>query len=296
MSSHETQFTVEDQLLRVSNLDKVMFPEGGVTKGELIDYYVRIAPVMLPHIADRPLTMRRYPDGTGKPGFYEKHIPSHAPDWVRSVEVPTAEGEGEVEYAVVCDVPTLIWAANLGAIELHVPLWHVGRRRKLPAPPDCLVFDLDPGEGTSIVECCVVARLIGARLEDQGRPCRLKTSGSKGLQLYTMPESKLTWERSRQDARSIADDLSKEHGDLVTANMRKDLRRGKVLIDWSQNHPSKTTVACYSVRARPRPTVSSPIRWQEVDACAKSGDPADLSFTIKQVLQRVKRFGDLFAG
>jgi bifunctional non-homologous end joining protein LigD len=290
----ETQVTVGKRQLTLSNLDKVLFPETGFTKGELIDYYAKIAPVILPHVQDRPLTMKRFPDGVGQKFFYEKHIPSHAPEWVRSVAVPPSEGGDEIEYSVVGDLPALVWAANLGAIELHVPLWHVGRRRTLPGPPDFIVFDLDPGEGTSIVECCAVAQLIDEQLEARGRRSRLKTSGSKGLQMYTTPQPRLTWEKTRAEAHEIADTLSKEHPELVTSKMRKELRRGKVLIDWSQNHQAKTTVGVYSVRGRPAPTVSTPVTWAEVQRCQKKGDPSLLEFTTTEVLARVEKMGDLF--
>jgi bifunctional non-homologous end joining protein LigD len=284
-----------DRELSVSNLDKVLFPEVGFTKGDLIDYYVNIAPVMLPHVLDRPLTMKRYPDGVTKKFFYEKHVPSHAPDWVRTVGVPTADGDDIIEYAVVCDLATLAWAANLATIEFHVPLWHVGRRRTLPGPPDHIVFDLDPGEGTSIIECCEVALLVERILKEKKCASRVKTSGSKGLQVYATPRGRLTWDASRAMARDIAEQLGGEHSDLVTPNMRKDRRRGRVLIDWSQNHPAKTTVCAYSVRGGTSPTISTPVRWKEIRDCQKTGDPTDLEFTAAEALKRVKDSGDLFA-
>jgi bifunctional non-homologous end joining protein LigD len=295
MTTRSTRVEVGDRELSISNLDKVLFPESGFTKGELIDYYVHIAPVMLPHLQDRPLTMKRYPDGVTKKFFYEKHSPSHAPDWVRTVGVPTAEGDDTIVYSVIGDLPSLVWAANLGTIEFHVPLWHVGRRRALPAAPDHIVFDLDPGEGTSVVECCEVALLVDKILKDKNLTSRAKTSGSKGLQVYATPKGRLTWDSARTTARGIAEELSSEHPELVTANMRKALRRGKVLIDWSQNRPAKTTVCAYSVRGVTRPTVSTPVRWKEIRDCQKSGDPTDLEFTATEALSRVKDSGDLFA-
>ena len=189
--------TIGGRELSVSNLEKVLFPHSGFTKGQLIDYYVRIAPVMLPHIRERPLTMKRFPDGVESKFFFEKHIPSHAPDWVPSVDVAANDGKDVIPYAMVNDLPTLAWAANLGTIELHVPLWHVGRRRKLPARPDFMVFDLDPGEGTSIVECCEVAGYVTDELARQGVESFAKTSGSKGLQLYAAVGPKTTWDSSR---------------------------------------------------------------------------------------------------
>jgi bifunctional non-homologous end joining protein LigD len=287
--------TVEDRELSLSNLDKVLFPESGFTKGQLIDYYANVAPVMLPHIQDRPLTMKRYPDGVDAKFFYEKHVPKHAPDWVRTARVPTGEKGQEVEYAVVCDLPTLVWAANLGTIEFHVPLWRVGRRRNLPAPPDFIVFDLDPGEGSTLIQCCEVALGVEGLLRERGLEPRVKTSGSKGLQVYATLGGKPSWEKSRAEAYNVATTLENEKPGLVTSNMRKTLRRDRVLIDWSQNHPAKTTVGAYSVRARSSPMVSTPVTWKEVRNCLKSGKPSTLEFTTSDVLDRVGKQGDLFA-
>jgi bifunctional non-homologous end joining protein LigD len=289
-----TRTTIEGRELSVSNLDKVLFPQTGFTKGQLIDYYLRVAPVMLPHLKERPLTMKRFPDGVEGKSFFEKHIPSHAPDWVRTVTVPVADGREPIPYAVVNDVPTLAWAANLGNIEFHVPLWHVGRQRTLPARPDHMVFDLDPGDGTSIVECCVVAKHVMALLEQLGREAFAKTSGSKGLQLYTPAKPRTSWEEQREQAYDIARQLESEHRDLIVSNMRKTLRRGRVLIDWSQNHPAKTTVGVYSVRAMPEPTVSTPVSAAEIGACAKKKDARMLRFDTDAVLRRVAEHGDLF--
>ena len=292
--STSVRTTVGGRQLTVSNLDKVMYPETGFTKGQLIEYYSRIAPVMLPHLMERPLTMKRYPNGVDGPSFFEKHAPSHAPDWVRQVSIPSSDG-GTVDYSVISDLPALVWAANLATIEFHVPLWRIGRRRKLPAPPDLMVFDLDPGEGTTIVECCEVAGAIAGLLESRNLESLAKTSGSKGLQLYVPVGPRPTWERVRRDAHALATQLEDERPDLVVSNMRKDLRRNKVLIDWSQNHPAKTTVAAYSLRARPEPTVSTPVTWDEVDGCAHRADPDLLRFTAADVLDRMDEFGDLFA-
>jgi bifunctional non-homologous end joining protein LigD len=290
-----TRTTIGGRELTVTNLEKVLFPATGFTKGQLVDYYVRVADVMLAHVADRPLTMKRFPDGVEGKSFFEKHIPSHAPAWVRSVTIPSSEPRGEIQYVVASDLPTIAWAANLGTIELHVPLWHIGRRRNLPAPPDLMVFDLDPGEGTTIVECCVVAALVARELEQEGfEPCA-KTSGSKGLQLYVKVAPRTSWETLRNHAYDIARRLESSQPELIVSNMRKSLRHGRVLIDWSQNHPAKTTVCAYSVRARPEPTVSTPVTLAEVAACAKSGDPAVLRFTTDDVLQRIAEHGDLFA-
>jgi bifunctional non-homologous end joining protein LigD len=290
-----TRVRVEDREVPVTNLDKVLFPDTGFTKGQLIDYYARISPAMLPHVADRPLTMKRFPDGVDGKFFFEKRIPSHAPRWVKTATVPS-ERQGEITYAVVGDLPSLVWAANLGAIEFHVPLWKAGRRR-LPADPDLMVFDLDPGEGTSVVQCCEVALLVvdalsGSRYGD----AFAKTSGMKGLQLYYPVAPRTSWDSVREEAHGIARQLESEHRDLVVSSMRKDLRRGRVLIDWSQNHPAKTTVGVYSVRAAPFPSVSTPVMLSEVKTCARRGDPALLRFDTDAVLARVDEHGDLFAG
>jgi bifunctional non-homologous end joining protein LigD len=291
-----TRVRVEDREIPVTNLDKVLFPETGFTKGQLIDYYARIAPAMLPQVAERPLTMKRYPDGVEGKFFFEKHVPSHAPRWVKTATVPS-ERQGEITYALVNDLPSLVWAANLGTIEFHVPLWRTGRRRSLPANPDLMVFDLDPGEGASIVECCAVAQLIVEALAGSGHgDAYAKTSGMKGLQLYYAVAPRRSWESVRTDAHGIAQQLESEHRDLVVSTMRKDLRRGRVLIDWSQNHPAKTTIAVYSVRAAPFPSVSTPVTMSEVKACARKGDPSLLRFDTGAVLERVEKRGDLFAG
>ena len=291
-----TRVDVDGRQVSLSHLDKVLYPATGFTKGDLIDYYVRIAPVLLPHVRDRQLTMKRFPDGVDGQSFYGKHLPAHTPEWVRHVEIPSREGSGPVEYAVLCDLPTLVWAANLAAIELHVPLWRVGRRRRLPAPPDYLVFDLDPGPGTTIVECCRVALDVIDRLGRLGAGAVAKTSGSKGLQVYAPVPARWTWDRTRSTAHELADALTADRPDAVVANMRKALRDGRVLIDWSQNHPAKTTVAAYSLRAVAQPRASTPVTWDEVTACAVGGDPELLAFDPAEVLDRVDRVGDLFAG
>jgi bifunctional non-homologous end joining protein LigD len=290
-----TRTTIAGRELSVSNLEKVLFPQSGFTKGQLIDYYVRVGPVMLPHLRERPLTMKRFPDGVEGKSFFEKHIPSHAPEWVHSVDVGSGDGQDVIPYAIVNDLPTLAWAANLGAIELHVPLWHVGRHRKLPARPDHMVFDLDPGEGTSIVECCVVAGYVTDELAQQGIEAFAKTSGSKGLQLYATVGARTTWESLRERTHEIARKLESDHGELVVSNMRRSLRRGRVLIDWSQNTSAKTTVAVYSVRAMPIPTVSTPVSAAEVQRCATKKDPQLLRFETNDVLRRIEKDGDLFA-
>jgi bifunctional non-homologous end joining protein LigD len=284
---------IDGRVLSVSNLDKVLYPEVGFTKGQVLDYYARIASVMLPHVRERPITLKRYPNGVDSSSFFEKHASAKTPSWVQTTEVPSADQSREpVTFAVVNDRATLLWAANLAAIEFHVPLWHLSKRSAPPRPPDHMVFDLDPGAGTSIVECCRVAGWLAARL-GQDRLVA-KTSGSKGLQLY-LRVARTNWPEESARAHELALQIEKDHPDDVVAVMRKALRNGKVLIDWSQNSPSKTTVAVYSLRARPRPTVSTPVTWDEIYACTKSGDPNDLRFEAKAVLSRVEDLGDLMS-
>jgi bifunctional non-homologous end joining protein LigD len=304
LSPERIETEVDGRRLSLSNLDKVLYPESGFTKGALLDYYARIAAVMLPHLRDRPVTFRRFPDGVGGKSFVAKHVPSHAPAWVQTVKVASSgtgwgrEGgarNGEVEYAIVQDRPTLIWAANLAAIEFHVPLWHAGRQRPPPGRPDHMVFDLDPGPGASIVECCRVASWISDRRSAAGREPVAKTSGSKGLQVYVKLPARTEWETARKRALDIAQSIEKDHPELVVTNMTKALRRNRVLIDWSQNHQAKTTVAVYSLRGTADPSVSTPVAWDEVRDCERHGDPARLRFGPAEVLARVERHGDLFA-
>jgi bifunctional non-homologous end joining protein LigD len=295
---------VEGRTLSLSNLDKVLYPETGFTKGQVIDYYVRIAPVLLPHSADRPLTMHRFPGGVDDAdSFYEKHRPKSAPEWVRSERVlasPKAKDQNGVDFVILGDLPTMVWVANLASLELHVPQWRVGPTGR-PEVPDLLVFDLDPGEPATIVECAEVALLLARQVADEhGWTCYPKVSGSKGLQLYVpLPEAdrQRQWEDggSRDLARTVAQELSRVRPDLVVANMRKELRKGRVLIDWSQNHVAKTTVAPYSLRARAEPTVSAPISWAEVERLASDGKAERLRFLPDDVLKRVEEDGDLFA-
>jgi bifunctional non-homologous end joining protein LigD len=285
---------VGNRQLTLSNLDKVLYPETGFTKGQVIDYYTRIAPVMLPHIDSRPLTFKRYPDGVEGKFFFEKNAPSHAPTWVRKVNLPSpgsTKNRSTIDYAVLRELPALVWAANLATLEMHVPMWRVTQTGK-PRNPDIMVYDLDPGPPATIVECCEVAQLVRTALDKVGLSAYPKTSGSKGMQLYVPLGAKQSWERVHAFARELAEQLEVEHPDLVVSNMKKDLRGGKVLVDWSQNNPAKTTIAPYSLRARALPTVSTPITWDEVEGC---GRPEDLRFDSDEVLERVEADGDLFA-
>lgn len=293
VSKHVT-VDVDGRRLKVSNLDKVLYPETGFRKGEVIDYYVRIAPVLLPHVTDRPLTLLRYPDGVDAPSFFEKDVSRHAPDWVRTVEVATpgsSKGAESLDFAVVDDLPTLVWVANLASLELHVPQWKVGPRGGR-RDPDLLVFDLDPGPPATVVECCRVAVRLRSLLEDDGLDVFAKTSGSKGMQLYS-PVSVSSPERTSDYAKSLAEQLAAETPDQVVARMTKALRKGKVFIDWSQNNPNKTTIAPYSLRARSRQTVSTPLTWDEVESCETVDD---VTFLTEDVLTRVDEHGDLFEG
>jgi len=294
---------VEGRELRLSNLTKVLYPETGFTKGQVIDYYLKISPVLLPHVANRPLTVRRFPNGVDGESFYEKHRPRGTPDWVKSVRVlasPNARDRNGVEFVVLSELATLIWAANLASLELHVPQWRVNRAGN-PQPPDLLVFDLDPGEGADMAHCAEVALLLAEELRnDHGWTAYPKASGSKGLQLYVpLPkaERQKTWDDggTRELARSIAEELTRRRPDLVVANMRKELRKDRVLIDWSQNHVAKTTVAPYSLRARTEPTVSTPVTWEEIEKVVDDGKGERLRFLPGDVLERVAQLGDLFA-
>ena len=287
---------VEGRRLALSNLGKVYYPEAGFTKGEVIDYYTRIAPTLLPHVCDRPMTFKRYPDGVEGGVFFQKNTPRGTPDWVRTARLAapgSTKHRDVIDYPLMCDLPTLVWAANLAAIELHVPMWKVADGR--PCHPDLLVFDLVPGPPADVVACCRVAELLREALADDGLTGYPKTSGSKGMQLYVPLDGTRPWEDVRGYAHALAVRLERAHPDLVVSNMKKELRPRKVLVDWSQNNAAKTTVAVYSLRARSGPTVSTPITWDEVAECATGGDPRTLVFTSADVLDRVAAHGDLFA-
>jgi bifunctional non-homologous end joining protein LigD len=281
---------VEGHQLSISNLDKVLYPQHGFAKGEVIDYYSRIAPVLLPHLADRPLTVKRYPNGVDAPFFFEKNAPRGTPSWVRTVRLPvpgSTKNRETIDYVVVEGLPTLVWLANLAALELHVPQWRVPKRARKPRM-DLVVFDLDPGTPATIAECCKVAVLLRDVLQRDGLHPVPKTSGSKGMQVSApveVAEPRLTSDYANRVAR----ELESAHPDLVVSRMTKTLRPGKVFVDWSQNNPAKTTVAPYSLRARDEPTVSAPLTWDEVE---RGGQ---LRFTAGEVLDRVAQYGDLFA-
>jgi bifunctional non-homologous end joining protein LigD len=282
---------VAGRTLTLSNLDKVLFPEIGLTKGEVIAYYTEVAPVLLPHLAGRPLTVKRYPNGVDGMSFFEKNASRGTPDWVRTARLPvpgSTKNRDEIDYIVVEELATLVWLANLAALELHTPQWTVGPRGGVHGA-DQLVLDLDPGAPAAIGECCRVALLLRERLTGAGLDPVAKTSGSKGLQVYAAIRETPA-DTVNAYAHELATALEAEHPDLVVSRMTKALRPGKVLVDWSQNNAAKTTVSVYSLRARPTATVSTPVGWDEVAAAA---DGAPLTFTHADVLARLAD-GDLF--
>jgi bifunctional non-homologous end joining protein LigD len=277
---------VDGRRLKVSNWDKVLFPATGFTKGDLIGYYGRIAPAVLPHLHDRALTLKRYPNGVEEQHFYEKQSPSHRPEWVQTQRVD------EINYTLAQDRPTLVWLANLADVELHTSL----SLAHAPERPTMLVFDLDPGEPAGILECCEVGLVLHGLFAQLGMESFAKTSGSKGLQVYVpLNTSEVTYAQTKPFARRIAEVLEQRMPELVVSRMTKRLRPGRVLVDWSQNDEHKTTVTVYSVRARERATVSTAVTWDEVNQCHDAGDPELLSFDTEQVLARVAEHGDLFA-
>ncbi len=282
--------TAENRELKLSNLDKVIYPETGFTKGDLIAYYKAIAPVMLGHLAGRPLTVTRWPDGVHAKSFFQKHAPAHRPEWVRTATLASASKP--IDYTLADDVPTLVWLANLAAIELHVPLARAATIER----PTALVFDLDPGAPATIVECCHVALQLQGMFEHLGLESYAKTSGSKGLQVYVpLNSTAVTYERTKPFAKAVAELLEGAEAELIVSRMTKTRRTGKVLIDWSQNDAKKTTVCVYSLRAGERPTASTPLDWDEVRAGRDTSDTASLAFTARDVLERVAERGDLFA-
>jgi len=286
---------VEGRQLEVSNLDKVLFPEVSFTKAMVIDYYVRIAPVLLPHLAGRPVTFTRWPDGVTGQAFFEKNNARHAPAWVHRVTIPSpgsSRGRESLDMVLLETMPDLVWSANMAALELHVHQWRVAEDGAVQLP-DLLVLDLDPGPGTGIVECARVAERLRERLVADGLDPVVKTSGSKGMQVYA-PVVAEDGDHPSRYAKALAQQLSKETPEQVVWRMEKVLRPGKVLVDWSQNNTAKTTVAPYSLRARAGATVSTPVAWDEVDAVRAGADPTTLRFDTAAVLDRVERLGDLF--
>jgi bifunctional non-homologous end joining protein LigD len=282
---------VGGRTLKLSNLDKVLYPQTGFAKGQVIDYYHRIAPALLTHLRNRPLTLKRYPDGVDGESFYEKNCPKFRPDWFRTVAIPSGVRQADINYCVVDDLPSLIWVANLAALELHASLSLATELEQ----PTALAFDLDPGPPADALTCARVALLIREVLVHFGLQGFVKTSGSKGLQLYVPLNGKVTYDQTKGFALAVARLLEQQHPDLVTHEMKKEKRPGKVFIDWSQNDKHKTTISVYSLRARERPTVSTPVRWEEVEAAgSKSGRLENLVFDAPAAVARFERWGDLF--
>ncbi len=281
---------IDERTLRLTNLDKVFYPKQSFTKGQMIEYYTRVAPALLPHLRDRPLTLKRYPNGVEGQMFYEKNCPSHRPPWLETAKVWSDGNNRYMYYCMVQDLASLVWVAQLGTIELHTSL---SLHQKL-SQPRMLVFDLDPGPPATIVECCQVAIWLREWFEERGLQAFAKTSGSKGLQLYAPLNTPIDYDQTKLISKGLAQKLERERPKHVVHMQRKTLREGRVLIDWSQNDEYKTTVNVYSLRARDRPTVSTPVTWDEVAGCLEARDPDLLVFDSDAVLRRVEKSGDLF--
>ena len=288
------QVEVDGRELKLTNLDKVLYPEAGFSKGEMVDYYAKVAAAMVPHLAGRAVTLRRFPEGVDDldSAFFEKRCPKHRPKWVKTTSVTAGPRSGKIDFCICDGRPTLIWMAQLAAIELH-PSLSLGRA---PKRPTVLALDLDPGPPADVVDCCRVALRLRDMFGHFGVECFPKTSGSKGMQVYVpLNSKKVSYETTKPFAKAIAQLLEKQTPDKVVSKMKKVEREGKVFVDWSQNHQRKTTIAVYSLRARERPTASTPIGWDEVTKAAEADDPDSLVFEADEVLERVKRDGDLFA-
>jgi bifunctional non-homologous end joining protein LigD len=269
----------------------VLWPETGFTKGQVIDYYARVADAILPHLHGRPLTLKRYPNGVEAGSFYEKRCPGHRPDWVETAAIWSGRNEGDIDYCLCNEKATLVWMAQLAALELHPSLSLAAQIER----PTVLAFDLDPGAPADILDCCRVAIRLREMFAGLGLECFPKTSGSKGLQVYVPLNSKTTYEQTKPFARAVAQTLERDEPKRVVSRMAKKLRKGKVFVDWSQNDQHKTTVAVYSLRAKERPTASTPVGWDEVERALERSEPDALSFEADAVLQRVAKRGDLFA-
>ena len=276
--------------LKLTNLDKVLYPATGFAKGQVINYYARIAPVLVPHLSGKPLTLKRYPNGVNEPPFFEKNATKHRPEWIKTAPIWSEGNQRDVNYILANDLATLVWVANLAAIELHPSL-------SLAADiecPRCMVFDLDPGPPANIVQCCQVALWLRAIFDHFKLQSFPKTSGSKGMQIYVPLNTKISYDETKPFAHALARLLEDEHRDLVVSDMKKAVRANKIFVDWSQNDEHKTTVSVYSLRARERPTVSTPITWDEVIRTLKKKDAGLLVFESHQTVERVEKMGDLF--
>src|SRR5580698_1480945 len=287
----DSMIEVQGKQLKLSNLEKVLYPATGFTKQQVIDYYVRVAPVMVPHLAGRALTRKRYPNGVDEEFFYEKNAPQHRPDWVKTAPIWSGRNRRTIHYILADDLATLVWLANLAAIELHPSL----SLAKDITCPTMMVFDLDPGAPANIVQCCQVGMWLREIFEHFGLRSFPKTSGSKGLQIYVPLNTPTNYELTKTFAHALAQLLEHEHPQLVVSDMKKQIRTGKVLVDWSQNDEHKTTIAVYSLRAREHPTVSTPVTWEEVERALRKKDAGLLVFEAKQTVGRVEKMGDLFA-
>ncbi|HLK53553.1 MAG TPA: non-homologous end-joining DNA ligase [Candidatus Angelobacter sp.] len=287
----ESVLEVEGRQIKVSNLEKVLYPKAGFTKGQLIDYYVRIALVLLPHLANRALTLKRYPNGVDGMFFYEKNCPKYRPTWMKTAKVWSEGNNRFMDYCIAGDLPTLVWLANLADIELHTSLARAVDVKR----PTVIAFDLDPGTPANMVQCCQVGLWIRDIFAQLGLQSFAKTSGSKGLQIYVPLNTAVTYDQTKPFAKAIARLLEDQHPDHVVSDMKKALRVNKIFVDWSQNDDHKTTVNVYSLRAKEQPTVSTPVTWKEVEQCLSKGDPELLVFTADQVLKRAEKMGDLFA-
>jgi bifunctional non-homologous end joining protein LigD len=287
------QVEVDGRELKLTNLDKVLYPEAGFTKGEVVDYYAKVAPAIVPHLRGRALTLRRFPEGVDDTdaAFFEKRCPKHRPKWVKTASVRAGPNAGQIDFCVCDSLPTLIWMAQLAALELHPSL----SLSRAPTRPTVLAFDLDPGPPADVIDCCHVAIRLRDLFGHFGLESFPKTSGSKGMQVYLPLNVKTSYDETKPFAKAIAQLLEKQTPDKVVSKMKKVEREGKIFVDWSQNHRSKTTIAVYSMRARERPTVSTPITWDEVESARGSGDATDLVFETSDVLERIDRHGDLFA-
>lgn len=286
-----TELEVEGHRVPISNFDKVLYPDAGFTKGDVVQYYMDVSPVLLPHLKDRALTMKRYPDGVGKFFFYEKNCPTYRPKWVRTAPV-MSEGRGAMmHYCLANNLASLVWMANLADLELHTSL----ALKSALTRPTTMVFDLDPGEGANIIQCCQVAFWLREKLRQLKLESFPKTSGSKGLQLYVPLNTPTTFDATKALARQLGDAIVAEHPDAAVTKMLKVLRKNKVLIDWSQNDDHKTTICVYSLRGTPRPQVSTPLTWAEVEKLWRAGNADAFRFSPDDVRARIKKHGDLFA-
>ena len=291
-----TPIEIQGRRLNVSNLEKVLYPAAGFTKRQVIDYYVRVAPYLVPHLEGRALTMKRYPDGVDGEYFYEKNAPKHRPDWVKTAPVYSRHNRRTLDFILANDLPTLVWLANLASLELHPSLSRAGLQGANDVTrPTMMVFDLDPGPPANVVQCAQVALWLRELFEQFGLKSFPKTSGSKGLQIYVPLNTPVTYEATKGFAHAVARLLAEAHSEQVVLEMKKEIRGGKVFIDWSQNDEHKTTVSVYSLRARERPTVSTPVTWEEVEEAWKKKKAEKLVFEAGQTLKRCDAKGDLFA-